>query len=76
MKYSQEEDYYICANGRKLEYAYSSIRKTSTGYKSESKVYESSDCNECELSNTCIKYKNKDNLKRLYVYSNFNKFRK
>ena len=48
MKYSQEEDYYICANGRKLEYAYSSIRKTSTGYKSESKVYESSDCNECE----------------------------
>lgn len=75
MKYLEDEDSYVCANGRKLEYAYTATRKNTNEYKSEYKVYESSDCNGCKLLDTCMKYKNKDNLKRLHVSSNFEKLR-
>lgn len=71
MKYLEDENSYICANGRKLEYVYKSTRKNVNEYKSEYKVYESSSCNGFELSDDCMKYKNKDNLKKLYVSSNF-----
>ena len=75
MKYLEDEDSYVCAKGRKLDYVYTATRKNSNGYKSEYKVYESCNCNGCELSEVCMKYKNKDNLKKLYVSSNFEKLR-
>ncbi len=75
MKYLEDEDSYVCAKGRKLDYVYTATRKNSNGYRSEYKVYESCSCNGCELSEACMKYKNKDNLKKLYVSSNFEKLR-
>ena len=57
MKYLEDEDSYVCAKGRKLDYVYTATRKNSNGYKSEYKVYESCNCNGCELSEVCMKYK-------------------
>lgn len=76
MRYLIDEDVYICANNRKLKYIKTNCKKTQSGYKIESKIYESESCSNCEHHEDCIKYKNKDNIKRISVSDKFNNFRR
>ena len=75
MEYVESEDYYICAKGRKLLYINTFTRKNKTGFKSNIKNYECENCCNCEFIDDCMKYKNKDNIKRINVSENFNKLR-
>lgn len=73
MTYNPEEDYYICAYGRKLVPVSSKFKTSKSGYNSIVTIYESEDCNECPYKNKCTKAKGN---KRLHVSKEFVKKRK
>lgn len=58
MEYCDTDDYYTCANNKKLEFEKIINRKNSYGFKSEYRAYLCKDCLDCSYSNKCIKYKN------------------
>ncbi|MBZ2174399.1 transposase, partial [Schnuerera sp. xch1] len=76
MLYCDTDDYYICANNKKLEFEKIIYRKNNYGFKSESRVYLCKDCLDCNYSNKCIKSKNKSGLKRIYVSKRFESLRR
>lgn len=76
MIYCDADDYYICANNKKLEFEKIIYRKNNYGFKSESRVYLCKDCLNCNYSNKCIKFKNKSGLKRIYVSERFEGLRR
>ena len=73
MSFNEANDTYTCANNRKLEFRYVSKQKNKSGYISEKKVYECTNCAGCPLAEKCkrIPYN-----KKLYVADNFLRFRK
>lgn len=75
MKYFEDNDYYLCHNNKQLEFEKNIYRKNAYGFKSHTKVYLCKDCLKCSCSEDCIKYKNKDNLKRIYISNRFEAFR-
>lgn len=76
MRYCESDDYYICANNKKLEFEKITYRKNSYGFKSEYRVYLCKDCLDCSYSNDCIKKKNKSGLKCIYVSTKFESLRR
>lgn len=73
MSYNQEDDYYICAFGKRLTPISTKIKTSKSGYKSEVTIYESESCSECPYKNNCTKAKGN---KRLQVSKDFIKKRK
>ena len=73
MTYNIEEDYYICAYGKKLVPVSSKFKTSKSGYKSIVTIYESESCDECPYKNKCTKAKGN---KRLHVSKDFIKKRK
>ena len=73
MQYVEERDVYICANNKELEYQYTFKKKNSSGYISEKRVYSCNNCEGCLFAERC---KKTSNNKKLYVASNFLRFRK
>lgn len=73
MKYLEEDDYYICANGKKLNYQNTIVRKNVSGYESKKKVYICEDCSNCPMANKCKKSKGN---RTLQVSSQFLAYRK
>ena len=73
MAYNIEEDYYICAYGKKLVPVSSKFKTSKSGYKSIVTIYESESCDECPYKNKCTKAKGN---KRLHVSKDFIKKRK
>lgn len=57
MSYDHEHDYYVCAFGKKLLPKGSRIRKSKSGFKSISTIYECENCNGCPYKNKCTKSK-------------------
>jgi transposase len=55
MPYDELLDEFICPQGRRLRYRYTSNSKTKTGYQSEQRVYECEDCQGCPLKEKCTK---------------------
>lgn len=76
MEYCEANDYYICANNKKLEFEKIIYRKKNNGFKSEHRVYLCKECLNCSYSNDCIKNKNKSGLKRIYVAERFERLRR
>ena len=62
-KYNEEEDSYLCPNGRNLRFAYHSKRKDKYGFTRTFKVYECEDCSDCPLRELCTKAKPGNNRK-------------
>lgn len=58
MEYIENEDCYICENGRKLKVSKVINRKSKTGYRSEKTIYTSEDCSNCSYKGSCIKGNN------------------
>src|SRR5690606_21586489 len=56
-EYDEEEDAYLCPNGRKVRFSHHSKRTDRYGFKREFKVYECEDCSGCPLRNLCTKAK-------------------
>lgn len=58
MQYNQEDDYYICAAGKKLLHKGSTTRKSKSNFKSIVNIYEWESCSGGEYKNKCTKAKN------------------
>ena len=56
MEYILTNDAFICANGRKLNYAYTRKKTSKSGFKYESKVYICESCDNCGLRTDCQRY--------------------
>ena len=62
MQYNQEENYYICAAGKKLLPKGTTTIKSKSNFKSIINIYEYESCLGCEYKNKCIKAKNNRQL--------------
>jgi len=72
MEYQEEQDQYICRNGKKLTARYEKNKKSKSGYISRVTIYECEDCSGCSHKKECIKGRNcntplEDRTKRLNV---------
>ena len=54
MLYLEEEDCYICSNGRKLSAVSERNKKNRNGYLSTETIYECEDCSGCRYRDKCI----------------------
>ena len=55
MRYDAAADDFICPQGERLHYAYTTHPKTKTGYHSEQRVYTCQNCQGCPLKEKCTK---------------------
>ena len=81
MTYLEDEDAYICADGRKLSKTDERLRRNRNGFRSEESIYRCSDCSGCLLKTRCIKGNNsskplEERDKSVYVSKNFERYRK
>ena len=65
-EYDEEEDAYLCPNGRKVRFSHHSKRTDRYGFKREFKVYECEDCSGCPLRNLCTKAK-EGNTRKVFI---------
>ena len=56
-QYIEEEDIFICPNGRKVKFKKYLNRKNQSGYEQSYKIYECEDCSDCPLKPQCTKAK-------------------
>lgn len=54
MEYHEDEDFYVCANNRKISVTGGRKQKTRTGYETWKTQYACEDCNGCALKAQCI----------------------
>ncbi|WP_230199721.1 IS1182 family transposase [Bacillus andreraoultii] len=66
-EYNEDEDTFLCPNGRKVRFSHHSKRTDRYGFTREFKVYECEDCSDCPLRDLCTKAKEGNNRK---VYMN------
>ncbi|SES38948.1 IS1182 family transposase, partial [Salisediminibacterium halotolerans] len=65
-EYDKEEDCFLCPNGQKVTYRYTSNRKDHMGFQRTFKVYECEDCTHCPFRDSCTKAENGRNRKVYY----------
>ena len=58
MNYDESNDSYLCKNGKYLTFAYIRHSKSKTGYISEKRIYQCSECKDCPYKTACIKGNN------------------
>jgi transposase len=73
MFYDQENDYYICHNGKKILPIDVKTQKSKSGYESEITVYECEDCIGCPHRELCTK---SEGNRQIQVSKNFDSKRK
>ena len=66
-EYNEDEDTFLCPNGRKVRFSHHSNRTDRYGFTREFKVYECEDCSGCPIRDRCTKAKEGNNRK---VYIN------
>ena len=81
LDYNEEQDFYICRNGKQLKKESIKIKKSKTGYESEKTIYACEDCSNCSCKTSCIKGNNsktplEQRTKRLETSKKFNRQRK
>ena len=72
MAYDEENDCYICHNGKEIIWSHDRKEKTATGYIRTTSVYRCEDCKRCPYKTQCIRGNNckipmEDRRKVLYV---------
>ncbi|MFV1095783.1 transposase, partial [Klebsiella pneumoniae] len=77
MIYDEDNDYYICANNKKLIRQKDRVYTRKSGFKEVQRVYRCFECNNCPYQKQCNKYSKKDNpqTKSLRYSEEFNKLR-
>jgi len=55
--YLEQDDYFICPNGRKVPFKKYQNKKNRSGYEQSFKIYECEDCTDCPLKAQCTKAK-------------------
>ncbi|UOR10472.1 MULTISPECIES: IS1182 family transposase [Halobacillus] len=65
-EYSEEDDAFICPNGKQLTFRYFSHKTDRYGFVRKFKVYECEDCSGCPLRSQCTKAKEGNNRKIYY----------
>jgi transposase len=55
--YDEQNDWFICPNGRKVLFKKYQTRKNASGYEQDIKIYECEDCTGCPLKPKCTKAK-------------------
>jgi len=55
--YVEDDDYFICPNGRRVLFKQYKNKKNSSGYQQSFKIYECEDCTDCPLKPQCTKAK-------------------
>lgn len=77
MIYEEKRDYYLCANGKKLNRQKDITRTRKSGFKETLKVYKCFECNHCPYQKECNKYSKKENpqTKSLIFNEDFIRFR-
>lgn len=55
--YNEQDDLFICPNGRKVEFKKYMKKKNASGYEQSLKIYECEDCSDCPLKTLCTKAK-------------------
>lgn len=55
MVYDAPADSFICPQGQRLHYRYTTHSKTKTDYRPEQRVYECNDCQSCPVKEKCTK---------------------
>ena len=56
-EYKEEDDCFICPNGRKVTFKKYLNKKNQSGYEQSYKIYECEDCSDCPLKPQCTKAK-------------------
>ena len=74
MKYDEDTDSYICANGDILNFAYEKEETTEYGYKVKTKYYRNKSCEGCPYAGKC--HKSKRGFRELKVSPEFLRQRK
>ena len=64
LHYNQEEDYYVCPMGQKMNKKYQSKRITEAGYLQNLSHYEAQNCEGCPLRSQCFKAKGNRSIER------------
>jgi len=57
LKYDEQKDEYICPANKTLRYLKTIKTKSATGYQTQKRLYQSEDCNGCELRILCHRSK-------------------
>ena len=73
--YVSERNEYICGYGRYLGFLYEKKQKSDNGYESLIRVYECEDCSDCPFRENCVKDKNPDADRRIYVNRRLNELK-
>ncbi|WP_412674432.1 transposase [Aeribacillus composti] len=55
--YCEEDDCFICPNGRRVTFKKYQNKKNPSGYEQSFKIYECEDCTDCPLKAKCTKAK-------------------
>lgn len=81
MQYFEVDDFYVCANNKKLKVVGLKLGKSKTGYESKKTVYACEDCSNCTHKKSCIKGNNskkplEERLKKIEISKKFNSQRK
>ena len=61
--YNQEQDYYICPMGQRMEKKYETRTKKKSGYIQQASVYQAQRCEGCPLRGACHKSKEERKIK-------------
>jgi len=56
-KYLEQDDCFICPNGRKVRFKKYQNKKNQSGYEQSFKIYECEDCTDCPMKEKCTKAK-------------------
>lgn len=74
--YLEEEDAYLCPEGRKLCFRWTSSKTSERGYVSESRIYLCEDCAGCSRRALCMKSQDPKARRRLTVSPLWSQFKK
>lgn len=61
MHYDEATDEFTCVNGQKLRYAYTSKKRSASGYETQKRYYRCENCGECVYRERCFKSQKLDN---------------
>lgn len=55
LDYDEEQDEFICPQGKRLKYAETREQLTANGYPTERRIYECEDCSQCPVKQVCTR---------------------
>lgn len=66
--YLEEEDCFICPNGRRVAFKKYVNKTNASGYEQNLKIYECEDCSDCPLKALCTKAKGNQQIQWNPIY--------